>query len=531
MKIDSENEFNNQNNSDSQNKNDFEVDISRILLNAKRASSHLEKGFDLDEHLRELNVSVDELASTKDLGNKNIKPVQKKKSMKWLYIVLILVFLFSGAVFGYYKLFMGGGGKNIVKTEWGDVAFDVPQAEDMVNILAIGFDQGGYRTDTMMIINYNPKTSNVNLISIPRDTMVEIKGKRMKLNAVFAIGKFEMTVDTIKKITGLPIHYYIAVDTGGFRKIIDTLGGVDFDVPQNMKYTDPTQGLYIDLKKGMQHLDGNKAEQLVRFRKYPMADLQRENVQKKFVQALIEQKLNLANISNLPKMKELFDELNQYVKSNITFGDVTKYFISALKINSNSFKAYTLPGEPRMVNGISYYLYSKKQTADLYKQIMGVDVGSKIDLSQGVDINDIEKMANQSTNNDQVDITHKTNDKNTLSVPSNENIKINDGKDIEINDVGAVKQVKPDNNMDSSSQSDSSKDSQMENTNNIGGNSATNQNSGSAISNTSGSGSAGSDSMNKNTTGSGSVSPNIISPGAAGSNTTNSGQVNSNNNN
>ena len=469
MKRDSENEFGNQDNNDSHKKNDFEVDISRILLNAKRASSHLEKGFDLDEHLRDLNISSSELASTKDLGSMEIKTLQKKKSKKWIYITLILVFLFSCGAFGYYKFLMGGD-KNIVKTEWGDVSFDVPQSADMVNILAIGFDKGGYRTDTMMIINFNPKTSNVNLISIPRDTMVEINGRRMKLNSVFSIGKFELTVSTIKKITGLPIHYYIAVDTVGFRNIIDTLGGVDFDVPKDLKYSDPTQNLYIDLKKGMQHLDGAKAEQLVRFRKYPTADLERENVQKKFIKAVIEQKLTLANVSQISKMKNIFDEVFKHVKTNITFGDVTKYFIAALKINSNSFKTFTLPGAPKMVNGISYYLYSKKQTMDLYEQIMGQGVGSKIDLSQGVDINDIENMASPSSKKAQNDSNQKAEDKSTLSVPLDDDIRINDGKDVEYNDVGVVKPVEIKEDSKSGSiqvEGDTSKSIQIEDTKNI----------------------------------------------------------------
>lgn len=373
-----------ENNNDQQ-KNTYNLDFVDSSL---RSMSNQKQDFNFDSN-RYLSNNLDELdLFPKDHMSRRSKP---KKINKFLFACIFILIFFSGVALGYYKDYIGSG-KNIVNTEWGQVSLDIPQSQDMVNVLAMGFDKGGYRTDTMMVISFNPKTSAVNLISIPRDILIGVNGSKMKLNAVFGIGKVDLTINAIRKLTGLPIHYYVAVDTTGFKNIIDALGGVQFDVPKDLKYSDPVQGLYIDLKKGPQLLDGNKAEQLVRFRKYPMADLDRGNVQKNFIKALIEQKLTLANVSDISKLKAIYDNINAYVKTNAGFSDFTKYSVSALKIKSDDFKTYTLPGIPKNIGGASYYIYDKKDTIDLFKEIMGKDIEPKFDLYPNIEIYDTENI-------------------------------------------------------------------------------------------------------------------------------------------
>ena len=140
----------------------------------------------------------------------------------------------------------------------------------------------------MFVVHFDSEEQRTSLVSMPRDTRVKIASDVVsymekeskyyqsptKLNAVHAyVGKEkgpEMTVKQLEDILGIEIDHYVKVDLNAFRKIVDAIGGVEVDVPQNMFYEDPYQDLYINLKKGPQLLDGDKAEQLVRFRSYPM---------------------------------------------------------------------------------------------------------------------------------------------------------------------------------------------------------------------------------------------------------------------
>ena len=103
-------------------------------------------------------------------------------------------------------------------------------------------------------------------MSIPRDTRVLIDNKYRKINFAYPYGGIELAAGTVSELLDVNIKYYIFVDTFAFRIIVDLLGGVDIDVPVNLDYDDPTQDLHIHLKKGLQHLDGEHAEQYVRFR-------------------------------------------------------------------------------------------------------------------------------------------------------------------------------------------------------------------------------------------------------------------------
>ena len=134
------------------------------------------------------------------------------------------------------------------------------------------------------------------MLSIPRDTRMYIGSKYQKINAAYAMrtkeGKIKGpngTIDAVTRLTGIPINYYVEFSFDAFRETIDALDGVDFYVPQRMVYRDPEQGLYINLSKGQQLLDGDKAEQLVRFRQYPEGDIKRVQVQQDFIRAVAAQ--------------------------------------------------------------------------------------------------------------------------------------------------------------------------------------------------------------------------------------------------
>lgn len=254
----------------------------------------------------------------------------------------------------------------------------------IVNILLLGVDEGGMRSDTIMLASLNGRTGRLSVLSIPRDTRVLVGNYYQKINAAIGIGAQEvkkgklkepedLTVQKVKLLTGLPIHYFMSVNFDGFKEIIDALDGVEFNVPFRMKYDDPVQGLHIDLQPGLQVLDGQKAHDFVRFRKgnpgfpgYAMGDLGRIEAQQAFIKALISQKVNA---KYLFKADDIFEVVCKNVRTNYTAKDLVKHLGSIRKITSDSMNMYQLPGTSQTINGASYFICDDAETAKLVETV------------------------------------------------------------------------------------------------------------------------------------------------------------------
>ena len=229
--------------------------------------------------------------------------------------------------------------------------------DGVYNILICGTDGDGTRTDTIIIAHLDANAHTVALLSIPRDTPVAAGGGGlMKINSVYAGGGADgMTrlASRLNSLLGFPVDGYVLVDLEAFKKTVDLVGGVDFDVPQDMNYEDASQNLYIHLKKGMQHLDGEQAMGLVRFRKgYASQDIQRTQVQQQFLKALAKQCLS---VGSLTKLKEFADIFAEYVTTNLTTGNMVWFARALLACDFDSMQTYTAEGEGAMINGASYY--------------------------------------------------------------------------------------------------------------------------------------------------------------------------------
>lgn len=237
--------------------------------------------------------------------------------------------------------------------------------KDGFNILLLGTDAGGRRTDTIMLVSFNKKTGEIATSSIPRDTRVKIGKNHQKINSALPIGGLDMLIEAVSEVTGAPIHYYAKVNFEGFRNVVDILGGVEFDVPQDMHYEDPAQDLYIDLKKGVQLLNGDRAEQLCRYRRYPEADVARTRVQQQFIKAMIEQKMKPSNVFKLPAVMK---EVGTQVASNFTFEDFCGILPSLLKVKGDKIVSYPMPGGGKTIGGASYFLPASEGVYELYTE-------------------------------------------------------------------------------------------------------------------------------------------------------------------
>ena len=238
-----------------------------------------------------------------------------------------------------------------------------------VNLLLLGLDEEGVRTDVILMVNYEPEHSRLNLLSIARDTKVFARGKYSKINALYSAGKEGLLAEEIRQLTGLTANYYVTMNFKGFRKLVDTLGGIMFDVPFDMDYDDPDQNLHIHLNEGMQRLTGKKAEQLVRYRKgnrhnegYIDGDIGRIKMQQDFIKALIKQKLSLKYFS---RADDIFAIFNQYFRTNIDIRDFTYYLPGIRNIKSENINSYMLPGESIMEGEVWYFIADKEKTEDL----------------------------------------------------------------------------------------------------------------------------------------------------------------------
>ncbi len=216
--------------------------------------------------------------------------------------------------------------------------------EGVFTCLLAGTDDGNGNADTLMLGVFDTKAKTASLVSIPRDTLVVKDGKEYKINAVYAYYGLEGVCDAVSDTLCVPVDFYVAVDLEAFVRIVDEIGGVQFNVPVDMDYEDPTQDLYIHIKAGNQILDGETALKVMRFRSgYIDQDLGRVRVQRNLLIAMVKQGITIQNVS---KVTNLIQILRQYVDTNMPLDNMVYFATQAIGMDLNSaLQSQTLPGE------------------------------------------------------------------------------------------------------------------------------------------------------------------------------------------
>ena len=259
-------------------------------------------------------------------------------------LLLAIVFTVGGWLFGNI-----GGGVNL------EVLSPITK-DEVRNVLILGTDKSGLRSDVMMLLGVYPEKSTVTLMSVPRDTKVRIGRGTQKINAALQIGGDELAVQTVKDLLAVDIHDYVVVNFDAVETIIDELGGVRFNVPCDMHYEDPEQDLFIHINKGEQLLNGENAVKVLRFRSYPMADLQRNQVQQDFFRAAFEQKFQPQYIGKVPAIYSLITE---NVRSSMSASEVLDYLSIISNMNNRTVQTFELP-----VSIADPYVVIKRAEAD-----------------------------------------------------------------------------------------------------------------------------------------------------------------------
>lgn len=249
--------------------------------------------------------------------------------------------------------------------------YEVPEWEgkDRVNILLLGGDGRSEgdpgRSDTILVVSIDPVTKQAHLFSILRDTYVDIpEHGKSKINAALFYGGPKLVMKTVSEFTNLPIHYYFYIDLDSFITLVDAIGGIELEVEKDMKYTDTEdkQEYQIDLKKGLQHLDGNKALQYVRFRHDAMSDYSRTERQRKFLQAVASKMQSVSSIAQLPN---ILDKIAPYMETNMELGQLLKLAVLGYQTSGHEFKTAQLPPmellKEETINGAAVITVNKDQ--------------------------------------------------------------------------------------------------------------------------------------------------------------------------
>ena len=220
--------------------------------------------------------------------------------------------------------------------------------ENMYTFLVVGVDQVGGNTDTMMVGRIDTENHTIDVVSLPRDTLMNVSWSVKKINTLYSAdinsggNGIDGLLDGLKDILGFGIDCYAVVDLEAFVELVDAIGGVDYNVPVSMNYYDPTQDLYINIPAGEQHLTGEEALKVVRFRSgYASADIGRIGTQQDFLKSVASQMLTLGNIPNLPTFIDIFEE---YVETNMSTANLAYFARQFLMCKSENINFHTLPG-------------------------------------------------------------------------------------------------------------------------------------------------------------------------------------------
>lgn len=247
--------------------------------------------------------------------------------------------------------------------------------------LIAGRDKVGLNTDSMMVVSFNTTDYTINILSIPRDTMSAGTTRyNKKINSAYAIGG-SANPDQLKKeveaIIGFPVDRYAVINLQAFIDIVDAVGGVTMDIPQRMKYSDPTQDLYIDFQPGIQTLDGQAAMEYYRFRQgtggYATGDLGRIEAQSLFLEAFASAVLN---ISIIPKIPTILDAVFSNIDTDLTVGEIAWLAGEAINVDMESgFQTMMLPGWSKTVDGLSYFLVYEKDWLEMLNEFFNPTAG------------------------------------------------------------------------------------------------------------------------------------------------------------
>lgn len=359
---------------------------------------------------------------------------RKKKNIttqrKQIYIIITIITIILLAATGVLGVKIAKNGlslKGMLMTSIGQDEKDIQNLDPLYClVMGVSEDIDAKLTDTIMLCAYYPNEQKVSILSIPRDTFVGTSTTSAdsydKINALYQTSP-ERTLEVVRNLTGIDVRNYVVISNNALRDVVDAIGGVYFDVPINMNYDDWGQKLHIHLEKGYQLLDGDKAEQLVRFRhnndgttypaSYGTQDIGRMRTQREFLKAAATQILSGNNIF---KIDDIMQVVFENIETNLKMEDIIKYVPSATEFNPENIQSEMLPGVADYIGVLSFYVNDEEETNALVSSLFGL-------TEEQIEANK-EKFAKESGKKIRTTTNTKTNSsssKNTTTKKTNTN--------------------------------------------------------------------------------------------------------------
>ena len=256
-------------------------------------------------------------------------------------------------------------------------SFEVPFSPRRQNVLILGIDSNGRgtdkwegtRSDTILIVNIDPKTHSIKAISIPRDSKVYLPDNHgvQKINSAHALGGVGLVKKTLKETFGIKIDKYVLIHDEAVEKIIDALGGLPIYVEKRMVYHDYTAKLHIDLQKGNTVLNGKQAVGYLRYRKDGLGDIGRTQRQQWFMKSFFDR---LHSPQIITKIPEILNVANSYIKTDMSLYEMSQYASMLRGIDKNKIEIATLPGAPNQRGYISYWILDPNKTQEVINRMI-----------------------------------------------------------------------------------------------------------------------------------------------------------------
>lgn len=319
----------------------------------------------------------------------------RKEQSMFVKVLVIMIVVFLGTLF---TIFLFADNREFLESRFGEdsfisrlfgnlsqnninkekAEFNLPFGPRKQNILLLGVDSNGdeaadlwegTRTDTIVLINVDPKSKKLNAISIPRDSKVYLPKNRgvQKINAAHAIGGVHMTIKTIEDTLGVRIDRYVMVHDEAVRKIVEALGGVDIYVEKNMNYNDYSGNLHINLTKGQHHLTPDEAIGYLRFRHDAMGDIGRTQRQQWFLRGLMKEVQKPQTITKLP---QIISVMKDYVKTDMSLYEMSQYAALAKHLSVDDIEIAILPGAPNKHGYTSYWILDPDKTQEVINRLI-----------------------------------------------------------------------------------------------------------------------------------------------------------------
>jgi len=366
-------------------------------------------------------------------------------------IALIITFIIVSMVSGISAL-LKVGSKSMPS------GIDVSSNEP-VNILLLGMDIGDpaqvdntsiKRADTIMVLNYNPTNKKLNVVSIPRDTLIDVNGRNSKINAAYAIGGYPKIKSEAENLLNIKINYIVKIDYNAFREIIDALGGIEMKIERNMIYDDEGQNLHINFKAGETvTLDGKKAEEFFRWRKnndgsgFANGDLDRIENQQKFISKVVDKCTSPLILFKIPS---IMSALGNNIETNMSSTKILGYGLKFMNIKKEDMAMIIAAGTPKTINGESFLIFDKNSNKDIISSLSSASISKDISANTSKDDIRIKILNGTKINGLAAKAMEELNNAGYTKIDTG-NAEISDKSIILANDSDKLKTIKQDLNI------------------------------------------------------------------------------------